>query len=296
MSKDTLSAAGAVAVGVLLRAAGLGSGHANGAGLAVDADGPASTANLLGVTLASNGALRLGELGRADELVTTVALATVLSSGNGEALANAVGNALVVGHGAKVGQNITAQNTANVVLVAASVGVSTDSGGRVTLGSNSSGSRGRTSSDGDGLSDGVDVGGTALLITTSGGTTGSRLGSSRRGGLDGLGASASSGLGSGNRLGGVDDVASGSRLGGASRLAGSSSARRARRTRARGARGARGRTRRSVVGGARAGAGAGRARAHSRSSTEAEAAEGVVTRESSEVTSDLLVDQRRNGA
>lgn len=139
----------------------------------------------------------------------------------------------------------------------------------------------------------MDVGGTALLITTSGGTASSRLGSSRRVGLNSLGASTSGGLGSGNRLGSVDDVASGSRLGGAGRLAGSASARGTR-----GAGRARGRARGSVVGGARAGAGAGagRAGAHSRSSTEAEAAEGVVTREGSEVTSDLLVDQRRNGA
>lgn len=129
-----------MAVGVL-RAAGVSSGHANGASLAVDANSPASTTNLLGVTLARGGALRLGELGRADELVATVALTTVLSSGDREALANAVGNALLVGHGAKVRQNITAQNTANVVLVAASIGVSTDSGSRVTLGSNRGGSR-----------------------------------------------------------------------------------------------------------------------------------------------------------
>lgn len=262
----------------VLGAARLGSGHADGAGLAVDADGPASTANLAGGTLASGGALRLGELGRADELVATVALATVLGSGDREALANAVGNALVVGHGAKVRQNITGQNTADVILVAADVGVSSDGGSRVALGSNGSGSRGRTSCGCDGLSNGVDNGGTALVVTTGGGTASSRQRSSGRVGLTGLGTSTNSDLGGGNRLGGVDDVAGSSRLGRACRLAGSGSARGARRR-------------------ARAGAGAGRARAHSRNcTTEAEAAEGVVTRESSEVTGDLLVDQGRNGA
>lgn len=267
-------------VGVLLRAARLGRGHADGAGLAVDADGPASTTDLVGGTLASGGALRLGELGRADELVATVALATVLGSGNGEALLNAVGNALLVGHGAKVRQDITGQNTANVILVASSVGVSTDS--RVALGSNGSGSRGRTGGDCKGLSNGVDGGGTALLVTADGGTASSRQGSSRRVGLTGLGASTSSSLGGRDRLSGVDGVAGSSRLGRACRL-GSGSARRTRR-------GARG----SVVSGG--GGGAGRTRAHGGSLvTEAEAAEGVVTRQSSEVTSDDLVDQGRNG-
>lgn len=262
----------------MLRAARLGSGHADGAGLAVDADGPASTANLAGGTLASHGALRLGELGRADELVATVALATVLGSGNREALGNAVGNALIVGHGAKVRQDITSQNTVDVILVASSVGVSTDS----RLGSNGSRSRG-TGSGCNGLSNGVDGGGTALLVTTGGGSASSRQGSSRRVGLTGLGASTSS-LGR-DGLAGVDDVAGSSRLGRACRL-GTGSARRARRGARRGARG-------SVV----SGAGAGRTRAHGRSLvTVAEAAEGVVTRQGSEVTSDDLVDQRRNGA
>lgn len=266
-------------VGVLLSAARLGSGQADGASLAVDADGPASTANLAGGTLAGDGALRLGKLGGADELVATVALATVLGSGNREALGNAVGNALLVGHGAKVGQDVTGQNTANVVLVASSVGVSTD--GRVALGSNGSGSRG-TSSGCNGLSNGVDGGGTALVVTAGGGTASSRQRSSGGVGLTGLGASTSSSLGGRDRLGGVDDVAGSSRLGRACRLAGTGSTRRTRG-------GARG----SVV----SGGGAGRTRAHGRSlAAEAEAAEGVVTGQSSEVTGDLLVDQGRNGA
>lgn len=194
----------------------LGGLHGDSAGLAVDADGPASTTDLLGVTLAGHGALALGELGRANEVVATVALATVLSSSDGESLADTVGNALVVGHGAKVGQDIAGEDTADVVLVATSVGVSTDGGGsRVALGRNRSGGR-SASSDGG-----------------------------RRGGL----------------AGGSGSLARGSR---SSSLAGRS--------------------------------GSGTSSGHGRGSTVAEAAERVVTRELGESASNLLVNERGNGA
>lgn len=175
----------------VLRATGAGSLEGDVAGLAVDADGPAATANLLAVALAGHAALGVGELGRADELVAAVALATVLGSSDGEALADTVGNALLVGHGAKVGQDVTGQNTADVVLVAAGVGVSTDGGGSVALGARSRGrgGSGARAGDGDGLGDGVDVGASALRSTTS------RQRGGRRSSLGGLGAGSGSSLG-----------------------------------------------------------------------------------------------------
>lgn len=262
----------------------LGGLHGDSAGLAVDADGPASTADLLGVTLAGHGALAVSELGRANEVVTTVALATVLSSSNGESLADTVGNALVVGHGAKVGQDIAGEDTADVVLVATSVGVSTNgSSSRVALGRNRSGGR-SASSDCNGLSNGVDIGGAALGVVTS--ATGSGEGRSRGDRFDGLGG-----------LAGVDNVAGGGRLaGGAGRLAGG---RRGGLTGGRrgGLAGGSGSLARGSRSSSLAGrSGSGTTSGHSRGSTVAEAAEGVVTRELGESASNLLVNERGNGA
>lgn len=282
--KSSLLALAAVAVGVL-RATGLGSLHGDGASLAVDADGPAAAADLLAVALAGGAALGVGKLGRADELVTAVALATVLGSSEGEALADAVGNALLVGHGAKVGQDIAAEDAADVVLVAAGVGVSADGGGGgVVLGargsSSSSGGR-RASSDGDGLCDGADVGRAALSIIIARGT-GSGLGSRRGLRLDGLGAGVSNlgrGLGSsssrlaargaGGGLGGGRGGLAGGRGGG--RLTGRD-------------------------GGVVVGSGRARAGGHARGSAEAEAAQGVVAGQLGEGAGDLLVNQGLDGA
>ena len=273
----------------MLGATGLASLHGDGASLAVDADGPASTANLLAVALAGDAALGVSELGGANELVTAVALATVLSSSEGEALADAVGNALLVGHGAKVGQDITAENTANVVLVAAGVGVATDGGGSsVVLGarrrSSSSSHGGGASSHGDGLGDGVDVGSAALSIIARAADSG--LGGRRGLRLDGLGAGVSNlggGLG-GSRLGwGAGSRGLGGRRGGRRGGGGLAGGRGGGRLTGRGS---------GVV----VGAGRARAGAHLGGSAEAEATERVVAGQLGEGAGDLLVNEGLNGA
>lgn len=102
--------------------------------LAVDAESPVATANVLGIALAGGAAVSLIELLRSDELVTAVALATVLSTSKEESGFLAVGDTLLIGRGADVGVGNVAESTLAAILEAACKLESTDGASGVVVG------------------------------------------------------------------------------------------------------------------------------------------------------------------
>lgn len=133
--------------------------HADLTTLAVDGQGPAAAALGRGIVLASDVAGRLIKALRALELVAAVALAAVLSAGDGESKPLALGDALFIAHGANVGTTFAVESAGGIILETTGILVAAD-----LIASTRSASRsGCSSGHGDSLVDGVYSGGLALV-------------------------------------------------------------------------------------------------------------------------------------
>jgi hypothetical protein len=196
-SQHLKAAAVAMSVVAVEMAASPGARQAGLTGLAVDTESPVAAADVLGVTLARGAADGLLELLGSNELVTAVALTTVLSTREKEASALAVSDASLVGDGTNVGADDVGEGTLVAILEAASKLESANGTSGVAACARGSlrvvGSR----SDGHGLPDGVDLGAAA-----------------------GCGCGCGRGSGSGGRLGGLRSRLLGLLLNGLLRLRG----------------------------------------------------------------------------